>query len=154
METHVEDENGKLHAVIVNYMKGRKEHSLRPLGLSDYELDIFNKIRSINEKYGYKDNDYIFCDKKGRMSPSKIDKKIRDFCENCKIIPPKSAHDIRRTVATELYYNGVDLELIRKFLGHEDIASTEGYIYDFEKKKKDNKVLIKGRVGLIGLTLD
>lgn len=30
-------------------------------------------------------------------------------------------HDIRRTVASEMYKNGVNIEVIRDFLGHSDI---------------------------------
>lgn len=60
---------------------------------------------------------------------------LTDFPELCNKadIDVKSAHDIRRTVASELFNNGVPVEIIRNYLGHSDIKTTWGYILDKEK---------------------
>ena len=57
-----------------------------------------------------------------------LDNTLRELCKEAGI-PEKSFHDIRRTVASELFANGRTLEEIRKFLGHKDITTTQGYIY-------------------------
>lgn len=51
-------------------------------------------------------------------------------------IEVKSAHDIRRTVASEMDRNGVPIEMIRWFLGHNDIVTTHGYILNNQGKEK------------------
>ncbi len=151
METLVEDENKNLIPVVENYMKGKKDYSIRNLSLSESEIEIFKKVRAINKEYNYIDNDYIFCDKNGRMNTRKLDSRLRYISEKAGFEKAKSSHDIRRTVATELFINGVELELIRGFLGHRDIKTTKEYIYDFDREEKESQILINGRLGLNGL---
>lgn len=55
----------------------------------------------------------------------------------------KSAHDIRRTVASELFNNGVPVEIIRNYLGHSDIKTTWGYILDNHRKEETAKMILK-----------
>lgn len=53
-------------------------------------------------------------------------------------IEEKSAHDIRRTVATEMSKNGIPLEMIRQYLGHSSTATTLGYIYNNNTKSENS----------------
>ena len=55
----------------------------------------------------------------------------------------KSAHDIRRTVATQLYRNTHDIELVRKFLGHSDVQTSWGYIVDIDAEKEDREKTVE-----------
>lgn len=57
------------------------------------------------------------------------------------IVPRKSYHDIRRTVASEMYMNGCTLEEIRKFMGHRDIKTTQGYIYNLKRQSAYHKLI-------------
>lgn len=41
-----------------------------------------------------------------------------------------SAQDIRRTVASVMYSNGIVLDEIKRILGHKDEKTTFGYIED------------------------
>ena len=66
-----------------------------------------------------------------------MDNRIRKLCLRVGIDPVKSAHDIRRTVATRLYRNTHDIELVRKFLGHSDVMTTWGYIVDIDAEEED-----------------
>jgi integrase len=43
-------------------------------------------------------------------------------------LPPMRWHDLRASTATLLIEMGVDLETVRRILGHKDIATTVGYI--------------------------
>lgn len=53
----------------------------------------------------------------------------------------KSAYDIRRTVATTLYLNKVDIDLIHRFMGHADIKTKQKYIVDNRTKKEEHSVI-------------
>ena len=63
----------------------------------------------------------------------------------------KSAHDIRRTVASEMYANGVSVEIIRYFLGHSDIKTTYGYILDNKKKEDRNQLIHNSLLSMRGM---
>ncbi|MFV0344264.1 MAG: tyrosine-type recombinase/integrase [Anaerocolumna sp.] len=54
-------------------------------------------------------------------------------------IEVKSAHDIRRTVASKMDRNGVPIEMIRCFLGHNNSSTTRGYILNNKGKKRPNR---------------
>ena len=68
-----------------------------------------------------------------------IDNRLRKFCRKAGIVPAKSSHDVRRTVATQLYHNTHDIELVRKFLGHSDVKTTWEYIVDINAEEEDRE---------------
>ena len=106
----------------------------RKLPLSEYELNIFERIKELNKSYDA-DEDYIFINEDGRRWQRGIDNTLRVLCREANI-PEKSFHDIRRTVASEMYENGRTLEEIRDFLGHRDILTTQGYIYRLKRQSE------------------
>lgn len=73
-----------------------------------------------------------------------LDNTLRELCKEAGI-PEKSFHDIRRTVASELFANGRTLEEIRKFLGHKDITTTQGYIYSLDKDSEYGKANVNSQ---------
>lgn len=150
MESRMEDENGKLKVVIVEYTKKKSPAGDRYLPLSGYEINLFQTIRQINEEAGYCDDDFIFCDEEGRTTIREIDNCIRAQCTRAGI-EVKSAHDIRRTVASEMDRNGVPIEMIRWFLGHNDIATTRGYILNNQGKEKTKQIVIESLSGMNGI---
>ncbi len=125
METR--DENDRV--IVVDHLKKNSPHADRRLPLSEYELSLFRVVKAFNERNGYDDEDYVFQDENGRRKARAIDHWIRMICDAVGI-PQKSEHDIRRTVASELFANGESLETIRDFLGHREITTTAGYIID------------------------
>ena len=135
MESLVEDENGKLKVTICEYKKKKSPAGDRYLPLSDYEINLFQTVMRINEEAGYSDGDFIFCDKVGRTKIRKVDNCIRAQCIRAGI-EVKSAHDIRRTVASEMDRRGIETEDIRWYLGHNDIDTTRSYIMNNQGKKK------------------
>jgi len=151
METQDLDANEKMHPVVVEYTKKKSPFGDRYLPIGEYEVSILEKVKRINEAYGYSDNDFIFCDEKGRTKIREIDNRIRKLCNKADI-EVKSAHDIRRTVASELYNVGnVPVEIIRDYLGHSDIKTTWSYILNNQKKKETNKMILDSLSGLNGL---
>lgn len=140
METLDIGADGKQHPVVVNHTKKRSPYGDRYIPLSDYEIDIFKKVKSINIDYGYKDDDFVFCDSDGRTKIREIDNRIRKLCNKAGI-EVKSAHDIRRTVASEMHKNGISLEMIRQYLGHSTIETTIGYIYNNNTKEETSRLI-------------
>lgn len=150
METRDIDESGKLTDCIVEHTKKRSPYGDRFLPLGNYELAIFQKIKEINKKNKYNDNDFIFCDENGRTNIRSIDNRLRKMCRYAGIAI-KSAHDIRRTVASEMFCNGVPVIAIRNYLGHSDIKTTYGYILDNHSKEERNMIILNSLSSLNGL---
>jgi integrase len=140
METVVEVD-GKTYREVVPYTKKRSEYGFREMPLTGYEYGIFEAVKEVNRASGYKDGDYIFCDSDGRRKNREIDCKIRKLCKAAAIVPAKSAHDIRRTVATQMYQDGVPISEIQRFLGHSDEKTTWGYIVDFDGKARHRSLI-------------
>jgi integrase len=126
---------------IFEYTKKKSPVGDRYLPLSEYEINLFQTVKRINEEAGYSDGEFIFCDKAGRTKIREIDNCIRAQCTRARI-EVKSAHDIRRTVASEMDRRGVPIEVIRWFLGHNDIATTRGYILNNQGKEETTKTII------------
>lgn len=80
MESLVEDENEKLKVTICEYTKKKSPAGDRYLPLSDYEINLFQTVKRINEEAGYSDGDFIFCDKAGRTKIREVDNCIRAQC--------------------------------------------------------------------------
>ena len=100
--------------------------------------------------YGFRDEDFLFLGEKGRRIHIRaVDNRIRKLCKRAGIEPAKSAHDIRRTVATRLYRNTHDIELVRKFLGHSDVQTTWGYIVDIDAEEEDRIRVVAALEGMI-----
>jgi len=148
MQSLKEDEDGVLRPIVVEYPKTSNSDRFSPLG--DYEIDLFKKIIAVNKQYNYKDQGFIFIDEDGRSMARAIDNRIRKCCKAAGI-EVKSAHDIRRTVASELHIKGVPLELIRDFCGHEEESTTWGYIYDNISKAKRSRMIAKSLKSMNGL---
>ena len=83
-------------------------------------------------KLGIKDNEFIFKNKNGgAYATGTFRKQIREHCEtkgiNCGTYLFR-AHDYRHTIATELYKDGVSIQVLREYLGHRDSNMTKQYI--------------------------
>lgn len=59
-----------------------------------------------------------------------FDALLRNYCKKCNFQYVYSPHDLRRTYASNLYLNGVSLEMIRRQLGHTTTEMTMKYIRD------------------------
>ncbi|MDF2611038.1 MAG: integrase family protein [Lachnospiraceae bacterium] len=141
MESLVEDENGKLKVTICEHKKKKSPAGDRYLPLSDYEINLFQTVKRINEEASYCDEDFIFCDKAGRTKIREVDNCIRAQCKRAGI-EEKSANDIRRTVASEMDRKGIQIEDIRWYLGHNDIATTRSYILNNQGKQRTSKQIV------------
>ena len=123
----------------VTVVEHTKSYEVRRLPLSDYEYKILDEVAKLTSNCP-KDKEYIFRDAEGRRTVSGIDKTLRKICDEAGI-PRKSYHDIRRTVASEMHMNGCTLEEIRKFMGHRNIKTTQGYIYNLKRQSAYHKLI-------------
>lgn len=121
----------------------------RLLPLGENGVEILRQIIAINKEYGFQDEGFLFLGEKGkRIHIRAVDNRIRNLCKRAGIQPAKSAHDIRRTVATMLYRNTHDIELVRKFLGHSDVQTSWGYIVDIDAEEEDRLKVVEALKGL------
>lgn len=84
-------------------------------------MDILKRI----EKQG----EYIFMREGKRITSIRIATILRKFARS-EGTPLKSSHKMRKTYASNLNANGVPLDCIREMLGHSNLNTTLGYIYN------------------------
>jgi len=125
---------------VVDYTKS--EDGDRWLPLTAEAKRIISRIEKINEEFGYSYKDFLFVKDGSCLSPDAVDAQIKRGCEYIGI-PVKTMHKIRKTYASTLLHNGVNLSIVKDMLGHADESTTlKHYIYNIEDSQEtDNKVL-------------
>lgn len=125
---------------VVDYTKS--EDGDRWLPLTDKAKKIIKRIEMINQEFGYQYKDFLFVKGNNCLTPDAIDAQIKRGCEHIGI-PVKTMHKIRKTYASTLLHNGVNLSIVKDMLGHADESTTlKHYIYNIEDSTEtDNKVL-------------
>lgn len=115
----------------------------RKLPLNQQCLSTLRLIKELNEYNGFPvgNDDFIFLRKyKGQITYC-TDRcfagRLEKYCKQNNMPVCKSPHDIRRTVITRLYYNGINPKDIQYFAGHSEFSQTMDYI----KKATDNSLL-------------
>lgn len=115
---------------IVDYTKS--EDGDRWIPLTEQAKKIIKRIEAINEEYGYQYKDFLFVKDNKCLSPDAIDAQIKRGCEYIGI-PVKTMHKIRKTYASTLLHNGVNISVVKDMLGHADESTTlKHYIYNTE----------------------
>ena len=119
---------------ISNRTKGKKGKS-RKVPLSPEALEIIERIKLINDKYHEPYEDYLFIRDGYIIPPTAIDTQLVRGCEYVGL-RFRSMHKIRKTYASTLYKQGIDIMTISKLLGHADVKTTyNNYIYDLEDEE-------------------
>ncbi|MBQ8315110.1 MAG: tyrosine-type recombinase/integrase, partial [Lachnospiraceae bacterium] len=86
--------------------------------------------------------EYIFTRSGERITCSQIAYVLQKYAER-QGVKTKSSHKIRKTYASILASNGVPLDAIRELLGHTDLATTLGYIYNPLPEKDTYELISK-----------
>ncbi len=125
---------------VVDYTKS--EDGDRWLPLTERAKGIIRRIEAINEEYSHQYKDFLFVKDGKCLTPDAVDAQIKRGCEHIGI-PVKTMHKIRKTYASTLLHNGVNLSIVKDMLGHADESTTlKHYIYNIEgSTETDNKVL-------------
>lgn len=153
METRNVAKDGKIRKEVVERTKKNSPYGNRFIPFGEDVKELLNRIKRINEEYGYKESDFVFCNQSGRVGIRAVDNRIRKLCNRAGI-PEKSAHDIRRTYASTLFNNDVPVEVIRQMMGHSDIQTTFGYIYNVNGEEQTKRMVVNALSGMNSTLLD
>lgn len=138
------DENYKIISStfeIVDHVKGDSDHGYRPIYLTDKALHI---LKTIASEYIKDNEEYIFNYKGTQLDSNAFDYHLVDLCKKAGV-KYKSSHNIRRTTASVWDNARVPTDEIRRMLGHADIATTQGYIYNTKSKEEVIELMNQAR---------
>lgn len=89
------------------------------------------------EREGIKGEDYLFVTKKGKkLYPKLVYRIVNKYLGMVTTLSKKSPHILRHTFATHMLNNGADLNAIKEFLGHANLAATQIYTHNTVEKLK------------------
>ena len=96
-----------------------------------------------NKERGYYDHGYLFLNANGRIHGRSVDTRIRKYCRNIGI-DEKSSHKARKTYISSLIDAGVNINEIRKQVGHEDERTTyRNYCFNRMPQRETEDMLEK-----------
>ena len=98
------------------------------------------QAQEILKLYSYYDNqNFVFAQENGKpMHPDSVTVYLKRFSEKNNL-PHINAHAFRHTMASMLYFNGVDSVSISKRLGHAQVSTTANiYAHVMEEADKKN----------------
>lgn len=108
---------------VVEYTK--TEDSYRDVYLTSRAIKIINLIKKINLMNGESNDGFIFVRNGTFVRAEAIERTIKRACERAEI-PYKSGHKIRKTYISSLIDSGLNIDEIRKLVGHSDEKTTYG----------------------------
>ncbi len=116
------NKNDKIALLTING-KGAKQRAL--MAVDKLFDQLIEYMKPLNE------NDLLFPDRYNQkpMDDSTVNKRIKKYLQIAGINLHITAHCLRHSFATEMYYANVPLEAIRTMLGHENLRETSVYIH-------------------------
>ena len=109
------------------YVRCGKGGKGRTVFISEVAAEHISKYLSMRKD----DKAQLFIGKRGTMSPNGILKMMQKY-ERIAQVENVHPHRFRRTFATTMYKRGMDLEEIRRLMGHTVVQTTLRYIYSDE----------------------
>jgi integrase len=123
---------------IVEYVKHDISSGYRTIPLSKKAKKILEEVKKLSP-----DSKYLFTQSNGkRMTSRSFNYWLEKYCREAGV-PFKSSHCIRRTFASRLYAEAMPLEEISVYMGHKDIETTKGYIYNYIEIEKNRAYMDK-----------
>lgn len=130
---------------VVEYTKS--EDGDRWLPLTARAKRIIERVEEINKEYGYRYKDFIFVRDGKCLNPDTVDAQVKRGCEYIGI-PVKTMHKIRKTFASTLLHNGVNISIVKDMLGHADESTTlKHYIFNIEDNSETDDIVLKALEG-------
>ena len=125
----IDDVHFNTKLLYVSKGKGSKERHvpIAEQGMQDIETYI-NYGRNYFLKTIDNKETSLFINKDGKPMRS-FSNRLELLREEANILKPLSLHTLRHSIATHLLQNGMDLEHIKKFLGHSSLESTQIYTH-------------------------
>lgn len=125
---------------IIVFGKGRKQRIV-PLGgqASDWckkHLETRQKLLSKQSNNDARKALFV-APRGGRMNQRKVQRIIKEYLMKASEVSKKSPHTLRHSFATHMLDAGADIRLIKEFLGHASLSSTQIYTHtSVERLKK------------------
>lgn len=123
---------------IVDYVKHDISSGYRTIPLTEKAQKILEEVKKLSPN-----SDYLFTRENGeRMTSRSFNYWLAKYCRDAGITF-KSSHCIRRTFASRLFAAGMPLAEISVYMGHEDIETTKGYIYNYHEIEQNRTYMNK-----------
>ncbi len=91
----------------------------------------------IREKEGFGDHGDLFITERGqKLYPRLVYRVVNKYLAMVTTLNKRSPHVLRHTFATHMLNNGADLNAIKEFLGHANLAATQVYTHNTVEKLK------------------
>lgn len=110
---------------VADHTKTNKD---RIVPLAPDAVNILSEVRKVRG-YLYDEEDFIFMRGEKRITSRQINYALEKACTSLGMTVKRS-HKIRKTVASRLYAGDVPLDFIREMLGHAELSTTLGYIFN------------------------
>ena len=125
---------------VVEYTKS--EDGYRDVYLTETAKKIIDICKMVNEKSHYKNKKgYIFCNKGNNVNHYSIQAMIKRGCEHLEMMV-KTAHKIRKTYISTLIDSGLNIDEIRRTVGHSDERTTYGnYCFNRKTQKQTENII-------------
>jgi integrase len=132
------------------FVKLKSEDSVRTLEIDDETLAAL-KAHKIQQNMGrlamgdkWKDHDLVFSSALGKPIDCKTDYRQWHRVLAAAGLPKKRLHDARHTAATLLFDQGLDIEVIRRFMGHSSVLLTsKTYVHHSSRQLRGAADLIQ-----------
>lgn len=126
---------------IYTVVEHTKTHTDRIVSLIPGAISILNHIR-LEILPDSEPDAFIFVRDGSRITSRQINYVLEKACTSIGI-PVKRSHKIRKTVASRLASGNVPLDFIREMLGHSNLSTTLGYIYNPLSEKETYTLMSK-----------
>ena len=115
-----------------------KKNSNRIIDLSDEAVAIINRILLLHDELNIS-SDFLFPDENGNHSiRQRYNECLEYYCKQLDL-DCKSSHKVRKTVLSNLFANGFDIEEVMKIAGHRNKVTTFKYYLFSVNRKKDRR---------------
>lgn len=131
---------------VVEYTKS--EAGERRIIIPTYGMRVIEIAKEVNRR-NHTSGDYLFNKDGIPIKESAVSWRLEKYCNHLGILH-KSPHKIRKTYISTLIDDGVNIDTIRRLVGHEDERTTYGsYCYDRRSNKQveeqlENALCVKG----------
>lgn len=136
---NVSDINFNQQQIIV-LGKGSKERMI-PLGKKATEAllnHLQNRANMFTSKSDLDAKKALFITSGGkRIYPRKVQRLVKDYFMKVSEVTQKSPHTLRHSFATHMLDAGADIRMIKEFLGHSSLASTQVYTHTSVERLKN-----------------
>lgn len=114
----------------------------RVFPLVDEIKNLLFRVRNFEIKNGFY-GEFVFQDKEGRLTKSKISDAVRNYTMSDEFSGIKSIHAIRRTVNSRMKCSGVSTTIASSLLGHTERVNEQNYTYDISELKEKQEIVKK-----------